>query len=51
MAVVSMAVVIVGAGVAAVCVAVVEHEARRLEAAMRRLGGAVAGSPDLGGSR
>lgn len=49
-AVLSMAVVVVAAAVASICVAVVEHEARRLHASMERLA-AAAGSPSPEGSR
>lgn len=51
MAVVSMGVVVVGAAVASVCVAVLDHEARRLEAATRRLAAVTAGSPPVGATR
>lgn len=50
-AIVGVAVVVVAAGVTGVCVAVVEHESRRLAAAARRLAGIVAGSPVVGGTR
>lgn len=50
-AVVAMSVVLIGAGVTAVCVATVESESRRLGVARERLRATLAGSPAPGGSR
>lgn len=49
--VVSLLVVVVGAGVTAVCVALVERESRRLATATRRLAAVVTGSPGSGVTR
>lgn len=48
---VSLAVVLVAAAVAALCVAVVEREVRRLDVALQRLAGVVAGSSATEGNR